>query len=201
MNFLGHFYLSPPDSENILLGNFLGDFIKGNIQQYNLPDEVNRGILLHRTIDSFTDHHTLILDAKRLFSSTYRRYAGIIIDMSLDHFLARDWKEYHSQPLAEFSHSVYKTLRENLHHMPATAKSASTSMCRYNWLCSYGNLKNLGIAFENIGRRLSHDNPMGNAVAELQRLYEPLETLFQQFIVEIRHYIYSKLKQDLSYSP
>ncbi len=198
MNFLGHFYLSPPNREKLLLGNFLGDFVKGNIEQYHYPSEVSRGIALHRTIDSFTDHHTLILDAKRLFNKTYRRYAGIIIDMSLDHFLACDWETYHPQPLPEFSLSVYKALRENVMHMPETAKLASASMSRYNWLCSYGKLKNLGIAFKNIGQRLSHDNPMEDAAEELQRLYEPLENIFQQFILDIKDHIQANLLQDPS---
>jgi len=195
MNFLGHFYLSPPNNPQVLIGNFLGDFIKGDIKQHSLPVDISHGIALHRAIDSFTDFHSLTLSAKQLFSKKYRRYAGIIIDMSLDHFLARDWHLYHSQTLPEFSEFVYQTLNDNIKSMPLSAQSAAASMRRYDWLSSYEKLDNIVIAFENIGRRFSHNNPMPTAVEEIQRLYEPLEKTFQQFIMEIKNHIDSREPQ------
>ncbi len=192
MNFLGHFFLSPTDNEALLLGNFLGDFIKGSIKQSLLPIDVRRGIALHREIDSFTDFHELILKSKKLFSSQYRRYAGIIIDMSLDHFLARDWHLHHTQTLHDFSHYVYKTLNNHLSIMPASAQSAANSMHRYDWLGSYQNLENIVVAFKNISKRFSRDNPMPTAIEEVHRLYKPLQALFQTFILEIKDHIESK---------
>ncbi|VAW79117.1 Acyl carrier protein phosphodiesterase [hydrothermal vent metagenome] len=197
MNFLGHFFLSPTDNDALLLGNFLGDFIKGNIKQSLLPIDVRRGIALHREIDSFTDFHKLILIAKKLFSTQYRRYSGIIIDMSLDHFLARDWHLYRTQTLTVFSQYVYKTLNNHLDNMPASAQSAATSMHRYDWLMSYHKLENLVFAFENIGKRFSHNNPMSTATEEIQRLYEPLQTLFHKFILEINNHVASRQVQTM----
>jgi len=189
MNYLGHFFLSPPGQEQILLGNFLGDFVKGDIKQHNLPPEVSHGIAIHRAIDSFTDQHELILKAKHLFSNKHRRYSGIILDMCLDHFLARYWSDYNPQPLNIFSTDIYHALNQNLENMPELAKRTAISMQRYNWLCSYSELDNLEVAFTNIGQRLTRDNPMQSAVGELKRLYAALEEMFRQFIKEIANHI------------
>ncbi|MGA2151478.1 MAG: DUF479 domain-containing protein, partial [Geobacteraceae bacterium] len=51
MNFLAHLYLSGDDPE-LLVGNLLGDFVKGRLSG-NFPDGIERGIELHRRIDSF----------------------------------------------------------------------------------------------------------------------------------------------------
>ena len=50
MNFLAHIYLSFDDPE-ITLGNFFADHIRGNKYKH-LPNKVQKGILLHRAIDS-----------------------------------------------------------------------------------------------------------------------------------------------------
>ena len=58
MNYLSHIYLSG-DSEEVKLGNFIGDFVKGQ-QFLKFPPNVGKGILLHRQIDSFTDSHCIV---------------------------------------------------------------------------------------------------------------------------------------------
>lgn len=189
MNYLGHFFLSPPGREKILLGNFLGDFVKGEIKAHNLSLEVSQGITIHRAIDSFTDQHDLILDTKHLFSTKHRRYSGIILDMCLDHFLALYWNDYDQQPLDEFSADIYQILNQNLDNMPELARKTAISMRRYDWLCSYRELDNLEVAFTNIGKRLTRNNPMQSAMDEVKRLYIKLEEMFRQFIKEITTYI------------
>lgn len=57
MNFLAHLFLGR-DTDDLLVGSYLGDFVKGEING-ELPTDITRGILLHRHIDSFTDRHPL----------------------------------------------------------------------------------------------------------------------------------------------
>jgi acyl carrier protein phosphodiesterase len=55
VNFLAHTYLSG-GNEQIIVGNFMGDYVKG--KNYMLfPEQVKKGILIHRDIDTFTDMH------------------------------------------------------------------------------------------------------------------------------------------------
>ena len=59
MNYLAHAFLSLNDDE-IQLGNLIGDFVKGNKYE-RYPPKIKKGILLHRHIDSFTDHHQVYM--------------------------------------------------------------------------------------------------------------------------------------------
>lgn len=92
MNYLAHLYLAD-DSPGSLIGSLLGDFVKGNLDNA-YDEEITRGILIHRRIDSFSDSHEKVLESKRLISPKRRTFSSIIIDVSFDHFLARDWSEY-----------------------------------------------------------------------------------------------------------
>ena len=50
MNYLAHIYLSFDDPD-ITLGNFFADHIRGNRYQH-FPNNIQKGILLHRAIDT-----------------------------------------------------------------------------------------------------------------------------------------------------
>ena len=55
MNYLAHLFLAEKTEESIL-GNFLGDFVKGRLKdQYSA--EILKGIVTHRKIDAYTDSH------------------------------------------------------------------------------------------------------------------------------------------------
>ena len=59
MNYLAHLLLAEPSREG-LLGSLLGDFVKGPLGD-RYPEQLRRGIVLHRAIDSFTDAHPMHL--------------------------------------------------------------------------------------------------------------------------------------------
>ena len=92
MNFLAHIYLSG-DSRELLIGNFIGDYVKGkDYEKY--PPAIQDGILLHRKIDWFTDDHSITKKAKKLVRGQYGLYAGIVIDIFYDHYLSANWDQY-----------------------------------------------------------------------------------------------------------
>jgi acyl carrier protein phosphodiesterase len=45
---------------------------------------------MHRAIDTFTDSHPAIHEAKKVFSPLVRLYAGAFVDVAMDYFLAND---------------------------------------------------------------------------------------------------------------
>src|ERR1051325_985247 len=108
MNYLAHVYLSHETPEAIT-GAMLGDFVKGRV-----PDrwgaQVRSAILRHRAIDRYTDEHALVRAGRLLIGSAPRRFAGILLDVFYDHFLARRWSRYYDRPLVEFTRSVYDVL-------------------------------------------------------------------------------------------
>ena len=114
MNFLAHSYLNFTDEQ--IVGQFLQDFIR-NSKRFSFPEKVGEGITLHRAIDTFTDAHTEIHEAKKIFSPLVRLYAGAFVDVSFDYFLANSMTE---RDLFEHSQKVYRVLRRFESIFPAT---------------------------------------------------------------------------------
>ena len=88
MNYLAHAYLSF-EITDIMVGNMISDFVKGK-QKLNYPFAIQQGITLHRAIDSFTDSHAVTRQAKSFFKESYGLYAGPLVDVAYDYFLAND---------------------------------------------------------------------------------------------------------------
>ncbi|NCF19921.1 MAG: ACP phosphodiesterase, partial [Haliea sp.] len=100
MNFLAHFHLAWPDA-GLVAGGLEGDYYKGPLRG-DLPAAIERGVRLHRAIDAYTDRHPVLEQLRRQFPERLRRYAGILIDISFDHYLSRHWSSFSDIPLGEF---------------------------------------------------------------------------------------------------
>ena len=110
MNYLAHIYLSN-EEEEITLGNFIADGIKGK-KYIQFPLGIQQGILLHRAIDSFTDAHPIVRKSTRRLHKKYGHYSGVIVDILYDHFLAKNWMKYHSIPLHKYIENLCKKNKE-----------------------------------------------------------------------------------------
>ena len=116
MNFLAHLYLSGENKE-IAIGNFIGDYVKGR-QYLNYPPGVQKGIIAHRNIDTFTDSHPMVKETKDYFREGYGRYSGIVVDVVFDYFLAKNWESYSTHPFKEFTKKVHAILLGNFMMLP-----------------------------------------------------------------------------------
>jgi acyl carrier protein phosphodiesterase len=116
MNFLAHIYLSFGNDE-ITLGNFIADSIRGNKHKH-LPINVQKGIMLHRAIDTFTDAHPTVRKSTKRLHKNYSHYSGVIVDIFYDHFLAKNWEQYSDTPLDVFVEQFYDLLEENYTILP-----------------------------------------------------------------------------------
>lgn len=183
MNYLAHFYLAEP-TEPSLLGAILGDFVKGRLlQQY--PAEILSGIALHRKVDAYSDLHPVHTASRNLFTGKLRRYSGIVIDVTYDHFLARRWKEFANIPLEDFAQLSYGVVQKNLHTLPAGLQRMAPHMISGDWLSGYGETEGLEQTLAGLGRRISRANPLGLAFEEVQKNYEAIEEHFQEFFPEL----------------
>ena len=111
MNFLAHIYLSG-DNDFIKIGNFMADSIKGD-HYNNYPEYIRKGILLHRSIDSFTDLHPVFRKSKHRLHDRYGHYSGVIMDIFYDHFLAKNWSNYNNITLEKYVFNFYQLLEQN----------------------------------------------------------------------------------------
>lgn len=183
MNYLAHFYLAEQSSEG-LIGSLLGDFVKGRLDG-RFSASVRRGIALHRAIDSFTDAHPRHLQSRNRISSERRRYAGVIIDVCYDHFLCRRWSEYSNESLACFTARVYDVLQERRQELPDGLQRIVARMIAGDWLRSYSELDNVGLALDGIARRIERRNPLAGAQREIETNYAGLDSDFREFFPEL----------------
>lgn len=183
MNYLAHLHLGGPGPQQ-MLGSLYGDFVKGRLEGRFAPP-LEAAIRLHRQIDVFTDSHPLVLAALQLFCAERRRYAGIIIDVFFDHVLARHWREYHPQPLDQFTRQVYQVLRDEP-ALPGRLAAMAPHMIREDWLGSYRDFRVLEQVLNGIARRLSRPEGLHGAFAEVRELYEPLSEAFRQFYPQVQ---------------
>ncbi|HRP90146.1 MAG TPA: ACP phosphodiesterase [Edaphocola sp.] len=186
MNFLGHAFLSFHQPET-LVGNMIGDFIKGNEALHKLPEQIQKGVMLHRNIDTFTDSHPAITRSKTYFREDYRLYAGAFVDGMLDHFLANDPKCFESESkLLEFSQNVYQTVKEYQEVLPEKFLKVIERMSEDNWLFHYRTLKGTKKLFEGIVYRAKYlETNADSAFNTLVVNYYMLNQCYYEFIDDV----------------
>ena len=197
MNFLAHLFLSGvPGSAtyaDVLMGNFMADSVPGR-QLENYSPAVQVGIRLHRSIDSFTDQHAVVRrGTQRLRTAGYGKYAGVISDMFLDYFLARDFADFSAEKLPDFAHRVYGLLRSRKTEMPPRVQQMLSCMVQHDWLVSYAETEGIGRALGGLSRRASAGSGMETAATELLANYEAYEADFRAFFPQLRDYAAAEL--------
>jgi acyl carrier protein phosphodiesterase len=194
MNFLAHLYLSGNDT-SILLGNFIGDFIKGKNLVEKVGAKIARGIELHREIDFFTDQHPIVKESKQRLRPKYRHYSGVIVDVFYDHFLAKNWNDYHDQLLPDYADHVYDVIQKNASLLPERVNLMMPYMIKGNWLVNYAKLEGIHRALTGMARRTPYESKMDESVVDLQENYEKFKTEFTTFFPELEKHCNKWLKR------
>lgn len=179
MNYLAHAYLSFGNPE-ILMGNMISDFVKGK-KKFDYPSEIQKGIMLHRYIDTFTDTHEATKEAKEVFRPDYRLYSGAFVDVVYDHFLATDSAEFTDTTLYYFSQQVYSSLDRHLQWMPDRFAGMYPYMKKQNWLYNYRTLAGTWRSLEGVVRRSVHLTDSETAYKLFDKHYQLLQSCFRHF--------------------
>ncbi len=187
MNHLAHIYLSG-DDDGLKIGNFIADSVKGKAY-LKYPEAIQKGILLHRKIDEFTDSHPIARKSASKFSARFGLYSGVIVDMVYDHFLAANWKDYHSVTLKTYSENFYTLLEENFDQLPARVQGFYPYMVEANWLLMYSTLTGIEEILFQMNRRVKRGVQLHLAVDELRENYSSLETEFRDFFRDLEGYV------------
>ena len=193
MNYLAHIYLAE-DTEESLLGNIMGDFVKGPIGGGFHP-EIIKGIRTHRKVDVFTDSHEIFRASRRLISPERRRFSGIIMDLAFDHLLARNWASYSDRELSAFIRRTYDVLTRRNDVLPEKFRTVLPRMIEEDWLGSYRTMEGAGTAIDRISgrlkRRFGRENTLAGAIEEVELNYEELERNFNAFFPELIAFVES----------
>jgi acyl carrier protein phosphodiesterase len=183
MNYLAHIYLSQNNDE-IIIGNFIADFIKGNNYKHFSKD-IQNGIYLHRQIDSFTDAHEIPRISKRRLHERYGHFDGVIIDILYDHFLAKNWIDYSDIPLPIYEENFLKLLKNNFEILPEKVQYIFPFMKEQKWLSSYATQEGIEKVLIGVNRRTKNKSKMHLAIEDLQLNYKDLENDFTTFFKEL----------------
>jgi acyl carrier protein phosphodiesterase len=179
MNFLAHIYLSG-DHDEIRLGNFMADAIKGKKYTEYQPF-IQVGILLHREIDTFTDSHPVFRKSTKRLHKQYSHFSGVIIDIFYDHFLAKNWLNYSSVPLDIYADNFYKLLLNKKSILPERTLKLMPFLIEYNWLLSYATINGINSVLAGMNRRTHNRGKIDKAGFELKQFYSDFESEFSIF--------------------
>lgn len=184
MNYLAHLYLSDPDDLH-LLGNIAGDWVKGPLQGHDLPPRMLEGVRRHRWVDSTTDSHPAVRDARRLFSPERRRAVPIILDMVFDHLLAVNWSDHAAVPLDSFLADCYAALHRTRAHWPEAGQRLLPGIIERDLLGQYRDIRVIGSSLDHIAGRLSRDIGLRGALPEIRSNLGVLEHTHAQVMGNI----------------
>ena len=184
MNYLAHIYLSG-NQPDIMIGNFVADSIKGK-KYLTYPTKIQKGILLHRQIDTATDAHPAFRRSTKRLHGKYGHYSGIIVDIFYDHFLAKNWTDYSLTPLEDYIQSFYKLLRDNFEELPENIQKMAPIMMEGNWLLIYSKLEGIDRVLAGMNRRTKNRSGMDRAGEELREYYALFEADFRIVFKDIQ---------------
>lgn len=187
MNYLAHIYLSGINDE-IIIGNFIGDYVKGQDYNHYKPG-IKKGILLHRRIDSFTDKHKIVIQSKSYFVPGYHKYAGIIIDILYDHFLVMNWDKFSPEPLESFKENLFDCLKKNYAILPERVQFFLPSFIKNDWVGVYSTIEGIVLVLSRMAMRTTLPDHSEFAREVIHKYYIQLESEFLTYFPDIIKYI------------
>lgn len=184
MNYLAHAFLSK-NNEDLLIGNFIADHLRGNdFTAY--PEGVVNGILLHRRIDSFTDAHPLFKSSKRVFYQGFEKYSGVLVDIYFDHFLAKFFHQFHRESLDVFSSKVYSVYQNNTHLMPESSTRFLNYVLKNGIYQNYSELRGIETVLSHLSHRIGHKVALNESLPLFLDAEEVLKENFFSFMEDIQ---------------
>lgn len=194
MNFLAHLHLSGTEPE-ILVGNFMGDFVKGRIGE-EYPPLIRQGLMLHRGIDGFANGHTAFMASRRRLDRSFGLYRPVMVDLFYDHFLAAEWERWSEASLDEFLADSRRAVEEYRELLPHRLQDI-LSLIFDELIPSYREVEGIGRALGRMSARIRRENPLGGGVEELKRHYGALRDDFRRFMPDAEGFVKDFLKAQI----
>jgi acyl carrier protein phosphodiesterase len=193
MNFLGHFYLGRY-SNDLLLGNFIADAVKGNKYE-NYPEGIKNGILQHRFIDDFTDNNEYTKQILQILYPVHKKYSSVIVDLYYDHFLINHWSLFHNSSSSSFILKCYDVLEDNVKYMPSKVEMMFRYLVAQNWIEDYRTTEGLHHIFLMMKQRMKYENNFHLASQTLFDNYDLIKDLSLSFLQSISVQNHHKIKE------
>jgi len=168
--------------------------VKGK-KKFDYPENIQKGIALHRAIDSYTDAHPATKEAKEVFRPHYRLYSGAFVDVLYDHFLATDQNEFSEESLEAFSHKVYAALDDWQPVLPLYFAGMFPYMKSQNWLFNYRTRWGAQKSFGGVVRRAAYLSDSSKAFELFEQHYQLLKDCYRQFWADVQPFARNQFEE------
>lgn len=163
--------------------NLFGDFVRGkDLDEYE--PIVKHGILLHRQIDSYIDHHPVIKNLLHELYPDLPKIAGVAIDLYFDHLLAKNWEKFHSKPLEDYTEAFYNYKINEDYYPNEMFHFVLMRLKKGKWLDQYEEFEGLVRACQGVSRRISFPNMLKHAGDVFLTHEELITSTFYDFMDE-----------------
>ena len=186
MNYLAHLVLSG-ENEEVLFGNFIADAVKGK-SYLTWSKNIQKGVLLHRFIDHFTDTNTHYLAGKRRFYQKFPKMGGVINDILYDYLLWQYELRHKNLKLDEEIKRFYRILDGFENKMPESIYYMYQYMKKDDWLTNYQYKYGIKKALNGIGKRINYSDNLESSFDILEALIFDFEKEFEMFYNEIKEH-------------
>ena len=190
MNFLAHAYLSGSDKK-ILAGNFLADAVKGK-QYESFEKGLQKGILLHRSIDDFTDSHIINVEVRDWLRPTGGKFSGVVLDMVYDYCLANAGI---IPNLEAYTLDIYQVLDNYEHLFKGRLKRMYPYMSTQNWLLHYKRKEAVIQAVKGVGVRFSSEVDLEPCARFALQNEKVLFEYFNSFFSELQQHCKQEIER------
>ena len=169
-----------------MIGNFIADAVKGKSYQ-NFSKKISEGILMHRFIDDFTDTHPTVRACTALLRNDLQKFAPVALDVYFDYFLAKNFNQFHLQPLDEFTKNAYQLFQNNFEVLPERSQYLLPYMIQQNWLVGYSTIEGIQKTLNGMARRSQYGQVLKGSEQFLIQHEEVLESHFNSFFKELKN--------------
>lgn len=186
MNYLAHLVLSGKNEE-VIFGNFIADAVKGK-SYLSWSKNIQKGILLHRFIDHYTDTNPHYLAGKRRFYKKFPKMGGVINDILYDYLLWQYELKYKNIQLDKEIIGFYRTLDGFQNKMPKRILYMYQYMKKDDWLTNYQYKHGVKKALHGIGKRIKYSDNLESCFDILESSIFDFEKEFEMFYHEIKEH-------------
>ena len=171
-----------------MLGNFIADNIPRK-EEGQLPEDIVRGVHLHRRIDEFTDNHHSFKNAVAQLRPYHRKYAPVVLDILNDHLLAQNWNSIFEEDLEDFNRRVYDFFADHVDRLPPKASKHVHILLEYEYLQAYKSKEGLEGVLIRMDRRTKFPSDFKSAVGQLYNEYHFYNEEFLELYKDLREFI------------
>ena len=186
MNYLAHLVLSG-ENEEVLFGNFIADAVKGK-SYLTCSKNIQKGILLHRFIDHYTDTNAHYLCGKRRFYEKFPKMGGVINDILYDYLLWQYELKLKNIQLDKEIKRFYSILDGFENKMPESILFMYQNMKKDDWLTNYQYKHGIKKALNGIGKRIKYSDNLESCFDILESSIFDFEKEFEMFYDEIKEH-------------